>query len=298
VSRPFYTLDVFTGTPLEGNPLAVVLDASGLDTTRMQAMAREFNLSETVFVLEPRDPVNSTRIRIFTPANELPFAGHPTVGAAALIAHLRAPDIIARQDLAVIVEEEIGPVHCLVRRHKGVLRASFTVPRLPVVTGDAAPDDALAVALGLAVEDIGFEGHRPCVASAGVPFTFVPLRSLAAAGRAWPDQTAWPEAIGAALFLYTQETSLPGSTYHARMFAPAMGMIEDPATGAAAAALAAVLLRAGSLPDGDHTIVIEQGIEMERPSLITLGLDIENGALKSASIGGTAVILSEGHLHC
>ena len=111
--RRFHTLDVFTDQPLAGNPLAVVLDAEGLDTDRMQAVAREFNLSETVFVLEPRDPVNSARIRIFTPGRELPFAGHPTVGTAVLLAETRGPEIVARQDLALVLEEEVGLVHCV-----------------------------------------------------------------------------------------------------------------------------------------------------------------------------------------
>ena len=298
MKRPYYTLDVFTQTPLEGNPLAVVLEADDLETGRMQAIAREFNLSETVFVLQPRDPVNSTRIRIFTPAQELPFAGHPTVGAAALIAHLRAPEIIARQDLSVIVEEEIGLVSCLVRRHRGVLHASFTVPRLPVVTETGLPAAGLAAVLGLAEADIGFADHRPCIASAGVPMTFVPVSGLDAAGRAWPVASVWPDAIGKSLFVYTRETSLPGSAIHARMFAPAFGIAEDPATGSAAAAFAAVLVAADVLADGDHTIVIEQGLEMERPSLITLGVEIEGGLLRSASIGGAAVIVAEGMLHC
>ena len=297
MTRPFYTLDVFTDTALQGNPLAVVTEAEGLDDARMQAIAREFNLSETVFVFAPRDPVNSARVRIFTPARELPFAGHPTVGTAALLAQLRAPEILARQDLAVVLEEEVGPVSCLARKVKGVVRASFTLPRLPAYVGPAPATEVVAEALHLAVEDIGFGSHRPGVFSAGVPFTLVPVRSLDAAARAWPNLAVWSDSFSTGgVFVYTDTAVHAGSALHARMFAPDMGMTEDPATGAAVAALAGMLVQEGTYVDGDHTLVIEQGVEMERPSLITLGLDIAGGQLISASVGGAAVIVAQGHV--
>ncbi len=299
MKRPFHTLDVFTQVVLEGNPLAVVSDAEGLDGARMQAVAREFNLSETVFVLPPRDAINSARIRIFTPARELPFAGHPTVGAAVLLAQLRAPEILGRQDLSVVVEEEIGLVACTVRKRNGVVRASFVVPRQPAIVDEARPAAAIAAALGLAPEDITVDGHQPCVASAGVPFTFVPVAGLDAAFRAWPDPSAWDAGFAeGGVFIYTREVALAGSSIHARMFAPGLGIAEDPATGSAVAALAAVLARFETFEDGDHTLVIEQGLEMERPSFITLGLEIEGGRLASASIGGAAVLLSQGEIDC
>ena len=132
MTRRFQTLDVFTETALAGNPLAVVLDAEGLDDARMQAIAAEFNLSETVFVFEPRSAINSARVRIFTPKRELPFAGHPTVGAAALIAHRNAGDLLAAQDLRIVLEEPIGDVVCVARRRKGqALAAYFELPKLP-----------------------------------------------------------------------------------------------------------------------------------------------------------------------
>ena len=140
MTRRFQTLDVFTETALAGNPLAVVLDAEGLDDARMQAIAAEFNLSETVFVFEPRDAVNSARVRIFTPKRELPFAGHPTVGAAALIAHRRASDLLAAQDLRIVLEEPIGDVVCVARRRKGqALAAYFELPKLPERLEDKPP---------------------------------------------------------------------------------------------------------------------------------------------------------------
>lgn len=286
--RRFHTLDVFTDRPLSGNPLAVVHDAEDLDGERMQAIAREFNLSETVFVLPPRDPVNSARIRIFTPARELPFAGHPTVGTAVLLGELRAPEIVARQDLAIVLEEEVGLVHCTTRRAKGRSRASFVLPRLPAEAGQPPGDAALAAALSIDAADIGFDRHRPTLMSAGVPYTLVPLASVTAVDRAWPDSARWPDGLAA--YLYAR---MPGG-FHARMFAPEMGMTEDPATGSAAAAFAGAVVRFDGLRDGDHTVEIRQGVAMGRPSLIVLGLDVEGGVLTSASIGGGAVIVSEG----
>ncbi len=286
--RKFHTLDVFTDEALAGNPLAVVHDAEGLDAARMQAIAREFNLSETVFVLEPRDPVNSARIRIFTPARELPFAGHPTVGTAVLLAELRAPEIVSRQDLSVVIEEEIGLVHCTARRVKGRARASFTLPKLPEEVGPPPAFPALAATLSLTEADIGFDRHRPAVLSAGVPFTAVPLASPEAVDRARPDMARWPDDLQA--YLYARDRD----GFYARMFAAGLGVYEDPATGSAAAAFAGAVMRFEAPEDGDHTVLIRQGVAMGRPSLIVLGLEVAGGRLVSASIGGGAVIVSEG----
>lgn len=298
MSRRFYTLDVFADTALAGNPLAVVLDSEGLDGARMQAIAREFNLSETVFVLEPRNPVNTAHVRIFTPARELPFAGHPTVGAAALLAHLRAPDVLAAQDVRIVLEEPVGDVVCVARRRKGKgLAATFDVPQRPRRL-EAAPPPASEIArgLGLAAEDIGFGRHEPSLYTAGAPFLFVPVRSLAAIGRARPIDIEWNIDGAPATFLYTEEVVEPGSAYHARMFAGGWGVSEDPATGAAAAAFAGVTAAFDRPGDGERVLTIEQGFEMGRPSRIALGLAIEGGELLSASIGGSAVIVSSGAL--
>jgi trans-2,3-dihydro-3-hydroxyanthranilate isomerase len=293
--RKYYTLDVFTETALAGNPLAVVLDCDGLDDKRMQAIAREFNLSETVFVLEPRDPVNTARLRIFTPARELPFAGHPTVGTAVLLAELRAPELLTSQDLRVVVEEAVGDVVCVARHRKGqALAAYFTLPRLPEPAGEAPDDATIADRLALAPSDIGFGAHRPVVYSAGTPFLFAPVANRQAAARAAPNAHAWGADGGPAVFLYTNEAERSGSAFHARMFGGGWGVAEDPATGSAAAAFAGVLMRFEPPPDGDTTYVIEQGFEMGRPSLIALGLEVDGGALRAATIGGSAVIVAQG----
>jgi len=298
MTRRFQTLDVFTETALAGNPLAVVLDAEGLDYARMQAIAAEFNLSETVFVFEPKDAINSARVRIFTPRRELPFAGHPTVGAAALIAHRRASDLLGAQDLRIVLEEPIGDVVCVARRRKGqALAAYFELPKLPERIKDKPPSTAeIAASLGLEPQDIGFDGHKPSLFSAGAPYLFVPLSSLDAIGRAAPGVMPWATKDGPATYLYTREAARQGSAYHARMFASAWGVTEDPATGSAVAAFAGVVQAFDRPRDGEHMLTIEQGFEMGRPSLIALDLVIEDGALTSATIGGSVVLVASGSL--
>ncbi len=295
--RKYFTLDVFTDTALAGNPLAVVLDCAGLDDARMQAIAREFNLAETVFVFEPRNPVNTARIRIFTPQRELPFAGHPTVGCAILLAHVRAPDLLRREDLRIVLEESVGDVICEARhRLNQAMAAWFTLPKLPQSAGEPPPMVALASALGLDIGDLGFDRHVASLYSAGTPFLFIPVNSLAAMAKARPAQSLWGENGEPAAFLYGRETKNPEAAIHARMFAGGWGIVEDPATGGAAAALAGVLTRFEKPADGDHMITIEQGLEMGRPSFISLGMTIADGALRSATIGGSAVVVGEGHV--
>jgi trans-2,3-dihydro-3-hydroxyanthranilate isomerase len=296
---PFHLLDVFTDRRFCGNPLAVVEDADELSAARMQAIAREFNLSETAFLLAPRDPVHSARVRIFTPARELPFAGHPTIGAAALLAETRAGDILARSDVVVVLEAALGLLRCeALRGRNGVTYVELALPSLPQAL-DAPPDrEALAGALSLPVEDIGFDAHVPTKYSAGPAFVFVPLRSREALDRARrsPEHFAatMREADGA--FLYTRETADPASAINARLLANGHGFDEDPATGSAAAAFAAVALRFERPVDGWHQLFIEQGYAMGRPSRITLRMCVENGALARVVVGGQVVRVAEGRL--
>jgi trans-2,3-dihydro-3-hydroxyanthranilate isomerase len=295
----YHLLDVFTERPLAGNPLAVVPDADGLDAAQMQAIAREFNLSETVFVVAPRDPVHTARLRIFTPALELPFAGHPTVGAACLIAQLRAPDMLGRQPLRLVLEEQAGPVICEVLRWQGSLRASFVAPKQPELCGALADRAAIAAALGLNEAEIGFDEHVPVLASAGVPFAFIPVRSQAALNRIAPDFSRFAAAFKLerpAAFIYTRETADPANHVQARGFVPGLGAHEDPATGSAACAFAAVAVQFERPEDGEHTIVIEQGFAIGRPSLIALTMQIAGGALVETSVGGACVKVGEGFL--
>ncbi|WP_407520412.1 PhzF family phenazine biosynthesis protein [Methylobacterium oryzisoli] len=300
-ARRFVTLDVFTERPLAGNPLAVVLDAEGLDEAAMQAIAREFNLSETVFVLPPREARHRAWLRIFTPAQELPFAGHPTVGTAVLLG-LRDRRSEVADAVAFGLEEAVGTVSCVVEAGDGRGRARFRLPRLPEVWGEAeglgpTPEDA-AAALGLEPGDIGFSRHLPSRHSAGTPFDLVPVRTLPALGRARSSAASLDAAFGAnaKVFLYTRETEDPAHGYRARMFAPGLGVPEDPATGAAVAAFAGALMQFEPLGDGTHDVVIAQGYEMGRPSEIALQLVIEAGRLRAAEIGGSAVVVAEGEI--
>ncbi len=298
--RRFHTLDVFTETPFAGNPLAVVLDCDGLTPARMQQIAREFALSETAFVLPPRDPVNSARIRIFTPKSELPFAGHPTIGSAILIAQLEAAEFLSSEDLSIVIEEEIGTISCTVRQRKGrAARAEFILPQLPDRIDAALNVEQLAAALGIEPGSIGFDGHEPSIYSCGNAFVFVPVDTLETIGRASPRFPQYADAMPsqtAKVYVYTRDVEQKGSAFHARMFAPSLGIPEDPATGSAAAAFAGVLREFEEPYDGEHSFIIEQGYEMGRPSLITLTLDIVKGRLASAMIGGAAVRVSEGEI--
>lgn len=296
MKRRFVTLDVFTGRRFAGNPLAVVLDPEGLDGALMQAIAREFNLPETVFVF-PGQGGARARLRIFTPAAELPFAGHPTVGAAVLLA-LRDGAAAQRE---MVLDEPLGAVRCLVKPGEdGRGHAQFVIPKMPQ-PGPRAPDlSAIAAALHLEISEIGFDGFAPATWSAGLAFTFVPVRGIKPLARCKPDLGVFDSVFGAGepgkAYIFCRKTLDARHAYHARMFAPGLGIPEDPATGSAVAAFAGLLVRHGHLGDGEHKVSIEQGIEMGRPSVIELGLAIRNGALAAATIGGEALIVSEGAL--
>jgi trans-2,3-dihydro-3-hydroxyanthranilate isomerase len=293
--RKFVTLDVFTDKRFAGNPLAVVLEPEGLSDAAMQTIASEFNLSETVFVFPPADKAHRASARIFTPANELPFAGHPTVGTAVLLARLDGGETPRE----LVLELGIGPVRCKVTpAGPDSGRAVFGLPKLPQDIGVPADDVTIAAALGIAAADIGFDGMRPARWSAGAPYSIVPLRSLEAVGRCTINPVGWKQAFGfdshSAAYMICRETAQPGHAFHTRMFAPGAGISEDPATGSAAAALAGYLALHGGYRDGRQALVLEQGFEMGRPSLIELTLNIAGGKLTGASIGGGAVVVTEG----
>jgi trans-2,3-dihydro-3-hydroxyanthranilate isomerase len=290
---PFATLDVFTASRFAGNPLAVVFDADGIGGATMQAVAREFGHPETVFVLKPKAASSTARVRIFTPAVEMPFAGHPTVGTALALTLKRG----VGND--IVLEEKIGPLKCRVTPEgsdRG--RASFMVPALPSDGGTAASREAIAAALGLGAEDIGFDRHQPSKWTVGNAFTFVPVRNLDAVRRCRIDDGQWDAAFESRgrsfAFVFSNETEDTTHNFHARMFAPRAGVREDPATGSAAAAFAGFCAQSLALDDGEHRFIIEQGFEMGRPSLIELCVTMRGGALGSATVGGPAIIVTEG----
>jgi len=291
----FRTCDVFTEDRYSGNPLAVVAGADGLSDGAMQRIAGEFNLSETIFVQTPDDPQNTAKVRIFTPVGELPFAGHPTIGCAILLAE----DAAGKGDFSATIrlEERAGLVPVEVRRAGGRIHATLTAPVVPFAVDIPVSAQDAAAALGLDPHAIGFGAHRPGVAEGGPRFVFVPVDSLDSLAWAVPTGEAFAalEArVGAdGLYLYTTGTD---ADYRGRLFAPNGGILEDPATGSATACLAAHLDACGEVPDGTTDLVLHQGIEMGRPSRLMLGIDRGNGALTAVRVGGSAVRVGEGTL--
>ncbi|WP_415716012.1 PhzF family phenazine biosynthesis protein [Roseibium sp.] len=301
MSRRYAILDVFTNKSLAGNPLAVVLDSEGLSDEQMQKIAGEFNLSETVFVFPPENPGQSASMRIFTPKVELPFAGHPTVGTAILTAMERFGDVSGEQDSVVVLKQKIGAVRCaVILRENAAAFAEFDVPKLPGSAGPTHNVELIAAALDLEPSDIGFENHAPSRFQVGPPFNFVPVRDLDALARAKPVPAMWKAGFGKDdhndAYVYCRETRSHDSAFHARLFAPEMGIPEDPATGSAAAAFAGVVHFYDGLTEGTHHIRIEQGFEMGRPSLIDLEIDILHNSMHAVRIGGQATLVARGEL--
>lgn len=296
----YYTLDVFTEKPFGGNPLAVFPDADRLPESMMPVIARELNLSETVFVVRGRKEGALRRMRIFTPGMELPFAGHPTIGTAVLLAEMGLVTF-AGEYAGFSLEQEVGLVRVRVRRRIGLPGwAQLTAAQLPQ-RGPAAPSaSGLARLLGLGAEDLagGADGAEPW--SCGTPFLFVPVKDSAVLGRVQLNLSEWEKQLknfwAPHVFVFCREGELAGSNLRARMFAPAMGIAEDPATGAAASALAGYLAARIEPAPGTLKWTLLQGIEMGRPSVISIECDLDGKAVKAVRVGGTAVPVFEGLL--
>lgn len=288
----FVLLDVFADAPFRGNPLAVIPDARSLDAAAMQAVAAEFNHSETAFVLPPEDPAHTARVRIFTPRSEVPWAGHPNVGTAFALAALG----IARGP-SLVFEEKAGlvPVELVIESGRPA-GATVTAPR-DLVRSGPLPVEAVAAAIGLSPADVSVAAHPPLVVSVGLPFVLVELRDLDALGRASPDLAATRALIprDGADAVHAYVRTGPG-TARARMFAPLDGIPEDPATGSANAALAALLATLAPEPDLSLRLEVDQGVEMGRPSRILLSVDKRAGAVGRVRVGGRCVVVMEGRL--
>ena len=297
-SFQFYTCDVFTSDRFGGNQLAVFPDAAGLDPALMQPIAREFNYSETTFVLPPTDAANTRRVRIFTPGGELQFAGHPTVGTAFVLATIGAIPLKGAET-RIVLEEGVGPVPVTIRSEKGQPGfAQLSVAQLPLV-GPPAPSAAdLAKCLRLDAKDVLSGEWGPEGRSCGTPFLMVPVRDRKALARARIDLDAWDSVLGKywtnKVFFFCNEPELPGSHYRARMFAPAIGVPEDPATGSACAGFAGYLADRDKRADGTLQWRVEQGFEMGRPSLLDIEADKKNGAITGVRVGGNSVLVSKG----
>ena len=286
---PFVTVDVFTDRRFGGNPLAVFPDARGLSDAEMQALAAEFNLSETTFVLPADDPAHTARVRIFNRTCEMPFAGHPNVGTGYVLAQAgRDRDgVLLFEELAGLVEVRIN------RDGAGAVSGATIAAPQPLSLGAELPAEAVAACAGLEPSDIRTAVHQPVLASVGHPFVVAEV-SGDALTRAAPDIGAFRQAnadhpqIGGrlALHLYSHE----GPQLRARMFAPLSGTTEDPATGSANAALVALLL---SLTENtEYSVEVVQGVEMGRPSLLQVGA--RNGPGVRAHVGGRCVSVLRG----
>ncbi|MHB1103256.1 MAG: PhzF family phenazine biosynthesis protein [Devosia sp.] len=287
----YLILDVFTTERLKGNSLAVVTKADGLLDDQMQAIAGEFNLSETVFITKPQSERHTAAVRIFTPSVELPFAGHPTVGAAVALG-------LETRTSAVRIEQQVGVITCIIEkldRRAGFAR--FALPILPEDVGKAPDALRIAAALGIEPEDVGCGLYQPAVFSAGVVFYLVPVRNAAVLKRIKLERRGWSEVFPLghnSVYVFTETPGEDDNRLAARMFAPGMGVGEDPATGAAAAALIGLLARHAN--DGQVEYALRQGHEMGRPSRIMMQFRKEGGVLTHGGIGGHAVVVGEGTL--
>ena len=296
MQRRYITCDVFTDRAFGGNPLAVVLDAGGLSTAQMQAIAREFNYSETTFVLPPHEPAHDAQVRIFTVRSEIPFAGHPNVGTAFVLA-MQA----AKPPERFLFEEGAGLVPVEIFNEKGsVIGAELTAPQhLKKLTQFSAEQAAACVSLSTA--DIRTDRHPPQIVSVGLPFLVAELASRDALRRARPDAAAFARTFPCdgsdAVYLYTRDVP-PAERpcdLQARMFHPgSSGLSEDPATGSATAAAAALLADLSGERDGELKLRIGQGVDLGRPSLLLTRVGKANGAVASAHVGGRCVQIMEG----
>jgi trans-2,3-dihydro-3-hydroxyanthranilate isomerase len=295
----FQTVDVFTGTQFVGNPLAVVLNAEGLSTGQMQAIAAEFNLAETTFVRPPKDPAHTAEVRIFTPRSEMPFAGHPNVGTAFVLA--RAGVCYGRPVGVdgVIFEEKAGLVPIdILRDGPTVVGARLASPQ-PLSVGAEIAGELVASACGVSLADIETANHRPCIASCGAPFILAELKSRAALASASPNGDVFRLEVtrhpAVSIMIYTQVDEAD-IDIRARMFAPHVNIPEDPATGSANVALIGLLAKLRPEPNLSLSKTIAQGVEMGRTSILQAKAEKQNGVVTATYIGGRCVPVMSGSI--
>jgi trans-2,3-dihydro-3-hydroxyanthranilate isomerase len=297
----FHTLDVFTNRRFSGNPLAVVLDADQLSAEQMQTITREFNLSETTFVMKPDDAANTAKVRIFFPRGEMPFAGHPTIGTAILLAELKhKPGCAFETTLRLELKAGLTPVK--VTRIAEHATARLVAPKLPALSlGDVPGREDVARALDIAPEDIGFGGHALALTRGAIGFLTVPVKSRQVLAQARIIEPHWSGILKSvadldAAYVYARGGDNPATHFRARMFSPTGGIPEDPATGSATVQMAAQLLAAEKLKDGSHAWRFEQGYEMGRPSDLHLEADVAGGKIAAVRLAGQAVQVMAGVL--
>jgi trans-2,3-dihydro-3-hydroxyanthranilate isomerase len=288
--------DVFTDRLFGGNPLAVLPDARGLSDRRMQQIAREFNFSESSFVF-PAEAGQTRLVRIFTPSREVPFAGHPNVGTAFALATIGELGALG-MPLTVTFEEKAGLVPIRIeKRPDGSIFCELTAPE-PLSLGPTVPVEDLAAAISLTPDDVVVRSHPPRAASVGLPFLFVELRDRRALEKAHSDPAglAVVAARGVPPDIHLYVRTRDDFDVRARMFAPLDGVPEDPATGSANAALAALLASLDEKSDGTLRYRIAQGVEMGRPSVLEARVDKHDGRIETTRIGGTSVLVGEGEI--
>lgn len=291
------TYDVFTDTPFLGNPLAIIPDADGLSTAQMQVLAQELNLSETIFVLRPDTPAHRAKVRIFFPKAEIPFAGHPTIGCAIHLSGL--VNMAGDGAVEMVLEENAGPVPVSVRKVDGRVSAEFTAPVLPEQLGEIPDIGLTARALGLDPGDISTPVvAAPEVWQAGPDYLLIPVSTRDALARARPAGADWDRLTERAgtisAWLFVDDGA---QHFRARMFSPAGGTPEDPATGSAVVTFAGLLAHHGYCSaQGDTRIRVTQGVEMGRRSEIGARLVMRGGKLAAVRIGGSAVHMSTGRI--
>ena len=292
----FFTADVFTDRMFGGNQLAVFPDARGLDHAAMQSIAREMNLSESVFVFPAETAAGTRRVRIFTPGSELPFAGHPTVGTAFVLAS--TGEIAMTGDTTrIVLEEGVGPVPVVIRSKGGrPVFSQLSAAKFPE-EGPAAPSrEELAAVLSLQPEQIAAGSNRPRAFSCGVPYLFVTVRDLEALAAIKFNSAEWEQHVAGSWATEIYVLTQPGSTdVRARMFAPGLGIVEDPATGSAAAAMAGYLAPANP-GDGMLNWTVRQGVEMGRASTMEVEADVVHGEISAVRVGGASVMVSQGSI--
>lgn len=298
----FITVDVFTTDRFAGNQLAVIPDARVLSDAQMQAIATEFGYSEVTFVLPPENPENTARVRIFTPTTEVPFAGHPNVGTAFVLGRQR--EVFGRKPGGALrFEEKAGLVEVTLLGSDGIVTGARIVAPQALQIGPAIDAATIAACASLRQDDLVDRTHPPVRISVGLPFTVAEVRDVDALSTARPNVSAFEEANSRyplaedsfSLFLYGHTRERPGHI-RARMFAPLDNVIEDPATGSASAALGAYLVSLLPEADAKAELVIEQGVEMGRRSLITVGVDKRNGTVRNVSVSGDCVSAMRGEI--
>ena len=296
----YVTADVFTSSRFGGNPLAVLPDARGLSTEEMHTITREFNSSESTVVFPPANPARTRRLRIFTPGGEVPFAGHPTVGTAFVLASTGAVSLSGTQT-RIVFEENVGPVPVTIRSTDGVPTfCELSVAKLPEVGPPLPAPDVLASMLSLGVDDLLGGAFQPQAVSCGLPFSMVPLRNRDAVRRARIKVDLWEQALSHTpahmVMVFAMDAEHLDHQVRARMFAPGDSIAEDPATGSACAALGGYLGVRDRASDCTLRWIVEQGYEMGRPSEIFVECDKRGGAISAIRVGGASVLVCEGSI--